>query len=128
MVLVDPSSRRQGIGMKLLKESLNILRKENTVKLDATPAGREVYLKLDFRDEYYLSRMHCRSVAAQPKMKSHVRKTQPTDLYKIYLYDQEVFGANRENILEWMLKGSPELCFVVRKSRKNRRLLFWTTR
>lgn len=116
MVLVDPNTRRQGIGMKLLKESLNILKKEKTVKLDATPAGREVYLKLDFRDEYYLSRMHCPSVATHAKVKSHVRNAKPQDLFKIYQYDLEVFGANRQNILEWMLKGAPELSFVYEKA------------
>src|SRR5882757_6216274 len=57
MLLVDPSCQRQGIGMQLLLEALHILRNEKTVKLDATPAGREVYLKMDFKDEFYLSRM-----------------------------------------------------------------------
>ena len=57
MVLVDPACRRQGIGMQLLKEALHVLHKEQTIKLDATPAGREVYLKSGFIDEYPLSRM-----------------------------------------------------------------------
>src|SRR5258706_1653849 len=51
MVLVDPGRRRQGIGGQLLKESLDILKDERVVKLDATPEGRELYLKLNFVDE-----------------------------------------------------------------------------
>jgi len=58
MVLVDPDFQRQGIGMKLLQEALQILHSEETVKSDATPKGREVYLKLNFVDEYRLTRMN----------------------------------------------------------------------
>jgi ribosomal protein S18 acetylase RimI-like enzyme len=63
MLLVDPAFHRQGIGTQLLREALEILQKEETVKLDATPAGREVYLKLNFADEYPLSRMSAIPVA-----------------------------------------------------------------
>ncbi len=65
MVLVDPDCHRQGIGMQLLKEALQILHNEETIKLDATPAGREVYLKLNFVDEYHLARMS--TIAAAEK-------------------------------------------------------------
>src|SRR5215813_8164810 len=57
MVMVDPAERRQGIGSQLLREALGLLGDRAPVRLDATPAGREVYLKLDFVDEYGLSRM-----------------------------------------------------------------------
>src|SRR5690349_4279254 len=57
MVLVDPEKKRQGIGTHLLREALRVLENMDTIKLDATPAGREVYLKLGFVDEYMLSRM-----------------------------------------------------------------------
>src|SRR5690349_11093844 len=57
MVLVDPEKKRQGIGTQLLLEALRVLVNMDTIKLDATPAGREVYLKLGFVDEYMLSRM-----------------------------------------------------------------------
>ena len=57
MVLVDPSKRRQGIGTQLLREALQLTADQETIKLDATPAGREVYLKLGFVDEYKIIRM-----------------------------------------------------------------------
>ena len=41
MVLVDPIHRQQGIGRRLLEEAGQILKDENCVKLDATPAGRQ---------------------------------------------------------------------------------------
>src|SRR5688572_17186170 len=56
MVLVDPSYRRSGIGTRLLMESLKIVG-DQTARLDATPAGREVYVPLGFREEYPLQRM-----------------------------------------------------------------------
>jgi GNAT superfamily N-acetyltransferase len=108
MVLVDPAIRRQGIGMKLLKESLQILKNEKTVKLDATPAGREVYLKLDFQDEYYLSRMHCPSVATIAPSGKQVRHSKQDDLFKIFPYDHKVFG--------WIWKGASELSFVYERA------------
>ena len=113
MVLVDPDKRRQGIGINLLKESLRILQYENTVKLDATPAGREVYLKLDFRDEYYLSRMQCTSISAKASNETSVRLVKEGDLPGIFEYDRKVFGAKRDKVLEWMWKGAPELAYVV---------------
>ena len=116
MVLVDPQSRRQGIGMKLLKESLSILKNEKTVKLDATPAGREVYLKLDFKDEYYLSRMHCPSVPPNAFTGKQVRVTEQNDLPKVFEYDHKAFGAKRDSILGWIWKGAPELSFVYERA------------
>ena len=62
MVLVDPSKRRQGIGTQLLREALQLTADHETIKLDATPAGREVYLKLGFVDEYRIIRMRGRTI------------------------------------------------------------------
>src|SRR5690606_6327999 len=45
MVLVDPSHQRRGIGIQLLREALHVLGDEGTIKLDATPAGRTVYVQ-----------------------------------------------------------------------------------
>src|SRR5712692_9820000 len=60
MVQVDSSERRQGIGTKLLCEAIDVSSDQAAVRLDATPAGREVYLKLGFVDECGLSRMEAR--------------------------------------------------------------------
>src|SRR5688572_27629990 len=59
MVLVDPSKQRQGIGTGLLQEALRLTANQETIKLDATPAGREVYSKFGFVDEYEIIRMSC---------------------------------------------------------------------
>src|SRR5574341_1471527 len=104
MVLVDPAERRQGIGTRLLLEAFDILSDQTAIRLDATPAGREVYLKLDFVDEYCLSRMETvvsdrltrdENNAARPMTKS--------DLPVVFEMDRQVFGADRRVMLEWML-------------------------
>jgi GNAT superfamily N-acetyltransferase len=119
MVLVDPAERRQGIGTQLLLEAFDILSDQAAIRLDATPAGREVYLKLDFVDEYRLSRMETvvsdrialdENNAARPMTES--------DLPVVFEMDRQVFGADRRVMLEWMLAGAPEYAWMIERDRK----------
>ena len=111
MVLVDPACQKQGIGMQLLKEALQILRNEETIKLDATPAGREVYLKLNFVDEYRLRRMS--TISAAGRLKSTARSLRKNDLSAVVKFDREIFGADRQPLLEWILEGAPQYAFLI---------------
>jgi ribosomal protein S18 acetylase RimI-like enzyme len=112
MVLVDTSKQRQGIGMQLLREALYILKDESTIKLDATPAGREVYLKLNFVDEYPLSRMIIKAVPNNLKTYG-TRPILNSDVSSLMKLDHEVFGADRQTLLKWMLEGAPQYAFLV---------------
>jgi ribosomal protein S18 acetylase RimI-like enzyme len=113
MVLVDPAYQRRGIGRQLLLEALEILSREETIKLDATPAGREVYIKLGFIDEYPLSRMLATAPAVPANHGSAlVRPVQRHDLSSIAAFDRRIFGADRRGLLEWMWTGTPESCFL----------------
>jgi len=111
MVLVDPACRKQGIGTQLLKEALQTLHNQETIKLDATPAGREVYLKLNFVDEYRLSRMS--TISAAGRLKSTARSLRKNDLPAVVKFDREIFGADRQPLLEWILEGAPQFAFLV---------------
>lgn len=114
MVLVDPAERGQGIGTQLLREAFAVSHDVPCVRLDATPAGYPVYRKLDFVEEYRLSRME----AAQVKLEtgtSTAQPMQPADLAEIIALDEPAFGANRRAMLEWLLAGAPELAWVVRR-------------
>ncbi len=111
MVLIDPGYRRQGIGTQLLRQALEILRKEETIKLDATTAGREVYLGLGFTDEYHLSRMYMIADAVGLETSS-VRPIQKVDLGLLSAFDRNVFGADRQPLLEWMWEDAPEYAFI----------------
>ncbi len=112
MVLVHPSRRREGIGTTLLGEAIRLTRKHGTIKLDATPAGREVYLKLNFTDEYPISRMKLDS-PVEKDIPLDARPILSGDMPAIFELDQQVFGADRRSILEWSLNGAPQFAFVV---------------
>lgn len=112
MVLVNAAYRRQGIGMQLLKEALHVLQNEQTIKLDATPAGREVYLKLGFTDEYTLSRMTGMCIV-KSLQQSNARPMKTNDLVSVAAFDRNVFGADRQLLLQWMYEGAPQLAFVI---------------
>lgn len=113
MVLVDPEKKRQGIGTQLLREALMLLNKMPTVKLDATPAGREVYLKLGFVDEYQLSRMVLRDQAGLRD--SDAINLHEKDFDWILNEDKKVFGASRAELLKRMYQNHPELSFAINK-------------
>jgi len=117
MVLVDPGYRRQNIGTQLLQEALEILRSEETVKLDATAAGRAVYLKLNFVDEYGLSRMNT-VVDATGLEISFARPVQKEDLVLLSAFDREIFGADRQSLLEWMWECAPQYAFMLEEENK----------
>jgi GNAT superfamily N-acetyltransferase len=114
MVLVDPEKKRQGIGTQLLREALKILQRLDTVKLDATPAGREVYLKMAFVDEYILSRMVL--TAKANAVPNKVINVSDEHFDYILQQDKNVFGASRENLLKRMFKNYPKLSFTINNS------------
>lgn len=115
MLLVDPSHQRKGIGKKLLNEALHILRNEETVKLDATPAGRKLYTQLDFKDEYPLLRMQNISLPAVT-IDSTATPLRKNDLLKIIAADTIIFGANRKELLQWFWKSANEFAFIINEN------------
>ena len=134
MVLVDPQHRRAGIGTRLLTEALDMLGDGITARLDATPAGREVYLRLGFREEYGLQRM-VRPVDANPgrvRLSAVAREKQASsgetrrspgeggqpdplvhqmtdaDFDEIPVQDRGVFGGDRRALLGMCRHEAPE--------------------
>lgn len=111
MVLVHPSYKRQGIGTRLLEDALHVLEDVETVKLDATPAGREVYLKLGFHDEYTL----CRMVADRVDIAAKAAATEISEMqfHEIAELDKAVFGANRGVLLRKLRDYYPQYAFAM---------------
>jgi GNAT superfamily N-acetyltransferase len=58
MMLVDPDFRRGGLGTRLMQTALEHLERigVNSIKLDATPAGRPLYESMGFRPEGLIER------------------------------------------------------------------------
>jgi creatinine amidohydrolase/Fe(II)-dependent formamide hydrolase-like protein/GNAT superfamily N-acetyltransferase len=99
MVLVEPAWRRHGIGTRLLEMAMAQLSACETLKLDATPAGRQVYLPLGFQDEYGLMRMEAVAPAQAPPADPALRPLAAADLDAVLALDGAVFGAERGHIL-----------------------------
>ena len=110
MLLVDPEMRHRGIGSMLLGEALRLLNDVPTVRLDATPAGKLVYDKFGFVDEYRLVRM--RALHPKSQVVSAVRSMTDSDLSRVIELDREVFGAYRGTIIRHLYGGAPEYAFV----------------
>lgn len=113
MLLVDPAMRGRGIGSALLRDALHLLEDVETVRLDASPAGRAVYERHGFLDEYPLVRMRALApVLASDAAPSGPRPMAWSDLPRILDFDRAVFGADRGALLHRLYRTAPEYAFV----------------
>ena len=101
MVLVSGAFRRQGIATRLLQRCIAALREAGMVPvLDATPAGREVYRPLGFRDGWAITRWR----AANTKAEEKINGVRPQLLEKrhwpaLLALDAQAFGCDRAPLL-----------------------------
>jgi len=114
MILVDPESRNQGLGTRVMEEVLRRLDGAAVVGLDATPGGRLVYMKLGFRDARALARFDARALSAPPPPTSAARSMKATDLAEVLAWDLEAFGADRSAVLHWALDQAPDHAWCAR--------------
>lgn len=117
MVLVDPAERGAGIGTRLLHEGLALLEDQRCIRLDATPAGRQIYHRHGFVEEYGL----CRMVGIVDPIRfsapsGTVRPMRPQDLAEVMTVDAQVFGAGREKIILDLFHRAPQYAWLSEKS------------
>lgn len=120
MVLVDKAYRGHGISKLLLAGILKDVAYCESVKLDATPAGQQVYKKFDFKDEYLISRMINLSMMPLPG-DDEVIVTEPvqTELVReIIACDAISFGANRKQLLEYLVREYPDKATMIRQNNR----------
>ena len=100
MVLVAKAWRRRGIGTRLLNRCVEVLRELGSIPmLDATPAGREVYRQLGFRDLWPITRWR-RAVAVETGTDAtNVRLLEGRDSAQVVAFDTAIFGSSRDNLL-----------------------------
>lgn len=117
MMLVDKDHRGRGIGKRLMLAVMDGLKGCESIKLDATPAGRPLYLKLGFKDEYELYRMTNPSVSRiSPGVTSvEPERIKPGDLQEVAAFDKSVFGADRTELVLQLYESYPELAWLYRK-------------
>ena len=116
MVLVTAAERRQGLARWLLQRCVEDLSARQMVPmLDATPAGRAVYLGLGFRDHWTLQRFTSCALR-MPTQKSVsaavLRPITPADWPRIIAYDARVFGADRSILLRRLASRLPNAALV----------------
>lgn len=122
MILVWPGARGRGVGTRIFDEVLERARRRveagrlRSVGLDATPAGRGIYLRRGFRDAGGLVRMRAEGAGSSPGPRTREPRTSrlltPGDLEPVLRRDREVFGADRGAVLRWALASAPELARV----------------
>ncbi len=99
MMLVDSERRRHGLGTLLLDRVVRHLRDERrcaTVRLDATPVGKQLYDRHGFVDEYRLERR------LRPPARIHGPALPPAD--EILPLDREAFREDRAALLGTLLR------------------------
>ena len=98
MVLVAGTHRRRGIATRLLERCMASLREAGMVPvLDATPAGREVYKPLGFRDGWAITRWRRQSGF---QMENVARSLEEKDWPDVLALDAQAFGCDRAPLLE----------------------------
>ena len=119
MVLVTTQHRRQGLATWLLRQCIvTLLDQELVPVLDATPAGRTVYLGLDFQDTWSLHRLMARAIGpvgdeAMPDL--ILRPLEPSDWPALVAYDGQVFGADRGPLLRRLAARLPAAALVAER-------------
>lgn len=121
MILVDESCRRLGIGKRMMQSCLDELGARGvTPMLDATPAGRELYLTLGFVDLWRMKRLTRREAgrvtfAPSPASDIKIAALTDADWPEILALDRRGFGATRAAIVRDLAQRQPNLAFVARR-------------
>jgi GNAT superfamily N-acetyltransferase len=120
MVLVDREYRGRGVATALLTFVFNQLEDCKSIKLDATPAGRQVYQKCGFKDEYEITRMVNMSMTTFtiPQNEMIAEPIRLNQLPEVVALDQLVFGVNRQQLIEFILKRNAGKSWAVKHNKK----------
>lgn len=126
MVLVAGAHRRKGLATALLSHCIDRLRADALVPgLDATPAGRTVYLPLGFQDGWAITRWRRKQAARVPadplpgtSNGITVRALSPDDWPAIAQLDAQAFGADRLPLLRHLAaRAQPFACVAWQQGR-----------
>ncbi len=112
MILVTGKWQRRGLASELMRRCIS--RSEDlglTAGLDATEAGRQVYLPLGFQDIYSLTRWQ--ADAAMVEREGAARPMTENDLARISAFDRKVSGAARQGLLAHLFGRCPDRAFVL---------------
>lgn len=120
MILVTQEFRRRGLATRLMRACMDALRGHGLVPaLDASPEGREVYLRLGFSDVYRTTRMYASggraAVAGETAAAPGTRGMSAEDLPGVVAWDLAPYGADRSYMLEHLHGRLPDAAFVAER-------------
>ena len=118
MVLVNEAYRGLGVAKLLLIAIFEKVKPFRSVKLDATPVGKQVYQKFGFKDEYPIERM------VNPSMTTLLTDEQEfvpeviqlKHIPEIVNFDKLVFGTSRQQLIEFLIKQDPGKGWFLRRN------------
>ena len=120
MVLVTAAERRRGHARWLLRHCIAALLARRLVPvLDATPAGRAVYLGLGFEDSWSMRRLIAREPlrgfgTTEPDGVV-LRPLDPADWPALIAHDRAVFGGDRSGLLRRLAERLPSAALVAER-------------
>lgn len=118
MVLVDQEYRGRKVSKLLLSGLFEKLKSCRSLKLDATPAGQPVYQKFGFKTEYLIHRISASSILMKPlsidngPSPEHICIKNITEIVE---FDKRVFGANRKQLIEFLINDYPDNVWMLRQ-------------
>ncbi len=119
MVLVAANERRRGHATHLMQHCIEWISERGLIAgLDATPAGREVYRTLGFKDVYGLTRMQSSKISVRRLVPAgaDIAALTAADLAAVAGYDAQIFGADRAPLLAALCHRVPQAAFVARRA------------
>lgn len=118
MVLVDQEYRGRKVSKLLLSGLFEKLGLCRSLKLDATAAGQPVYQKFGFKDEFLIHRMSASSVlkiGLQFDSGISPERACTENIPEIVEFDKRVFGANRKQLIEFLINDYPDNAWMLRQ-------------
>jgi GNAT superfamily N-acetyltransferase len=121
MVLVAGDHRRRGLATRLLDRCVeDVTARGQVAILDATPAGRAVYLQLGFEDAWSYRRLERRGQGSTPAEDAPpgvaIRPIADADWPELCAFDAAAFGADRSAVLSRLRGRLPVAEFVARRA------------
>jgi ribosomal protein S18 acetylase RimI-like enzyme len=114
MVIVSAPARHRGVAAQLVLHGIEDLAEQGLIPgLDATPAGRDVYSRLGFRDTWPITRLvrpgTGRMRGEPDPVAPELRAATLSDLEALAALDLRAFGAERRAVLTRLIERAPQL-------------------
>ncbi len=118
MVLVDKEYRGQKVSKMLLSALFEQLGSCRSLKLDATPPGQPVYQKYGFKNEYLVHRYTAPFIPLKSlhfENEISPERVSLSNVKEIIEFDKRVFGANRKQLIRFLINNYPNSAWMLRK-------------